>query len=586
MIATVPADWETVSNGKLVSVTGAGQGMKTWSWSQSQPISTYLITLVAGEFEKQSETWRNIPVDYIVPRGQRERIAPTFSRTRDMLTYFSDRLAVPYPWDKYDQTMVDQFVVGGMENVSATTLTTRSLLNPMLARESLQQSDGLLSHEMSHQWFGDLVTCKDWAHLWLNEGFATFMATLWQEHQFGADNASYARWRTQMNWMRQGRLFSVPVVTRDFDDSLKYAGNIYDKAGLILQMLREQLGDDTFFGGLKHYLEKNRLGNVVTEDLVKALEESTGTNMDRFFGQWIYGAGAPRFTVTSAYDDATHQLSLTVKQTQRVGGTVGLFNVPVEIAISTADGTQSFPVRVSKAEETFNFPVNGAPLLVLFDKGSHILKSIDFRKSPAERIYQLQKAEEVVDRAAAADALGDVKDNDGVVAALGDAAQGDRFWGVRVQALTALGRIGGAEAGKQRSGGDCQRRAVGARSGRGAARPLQERRQLPGSSGGNIPPRRGLSRARCGAQRLRTAETRRRAFPAAGRRQDRFTRRRHPPRGPARHGSTRRRQGGEHAAGMDGGRQTHPAAHSGHRQPGATRQEERSDRQAAHRLSR
>ena len=449
MIVTVPGDWETVSNGKLVSVTGAGQGMKTWSWSQAQPISTYLITLVAGELEKQSETWRNLSVDYIVPRGQRERIAPTFSRTRDMLTYFSDRLGVPYPWDKYDQSMVDQFVIGGMENVSATTLTTRSLLHPVLARESLQQSDGLISHELAHQWFGDLVTCKDWAHLWLNEGFATFMATLWQERRLGADNASYARWRMQANWMRQGRLFAVPVVTRDFNDSLRYAGNIYDKAGLILQMLREQLGDEAFFGGLKHYLEKNRLGNVVTEDLVKALEESTGANLDRFFGQWIYGAGAPRFAVTSAYDDATHQLSLRVRQTQRVGGAVGLFTVPVEIVITTAGGTQSFPIRPSKAEETFSFPVNGAPLLVLFDKGSRILKSVEFRKPPAEWIYQLQHAEEVADRAAAAEALGDVKDNEAVVAALGEAAQRDRFWGVRVQALTALGRAGGAEAGKR-----------------------------------------------------------------------------------------------------------------------------------------
>ena len=449
MILTVPSDWETVSNGKLVSVTSAPQGMKTWSWSQTLPVPTYLISVVAGEFEKQSQTWRNIPVEYVVPRGFRERIAPTFSRTPDMLTYFSDRLGVNYAWDKYDQSMVDQFVVGGMENVSATTLTTRSLQNPLLARESLQGSDGLLSHEMAHQWFGDLVTCKDWAHLWLNEGFATFMATLWQEHQYGADNAAYSRWRTQVGWMRQGRLYAVPVVTRTFNDSLEYAGNIYDKAGLILQMLRVQLGDEAFFGGLQHYLEKNRLGNVVTEDLVKALEESTGSSLDLFFNQWIYGAGAPRFAVTSSYDASVHQLSLTVKQTQRVGGAVGLFDVPMEIVVATAEGTQEFPVRLSKAEETFNFPVNAAPLNVIFDKGSRILKSVDFRKAPAEWIYQLQHAEDAVDRAAAADALGNVKDNPSVVAALGAAAQSDGFWGVRVQALTALGSIGGSDAGKQ-----------------------------------------------------------------------------------------------------------------------------------------
>ena len=198
MILTVPADWETVSNGKLVSVTNAAQGMKTWSWSQTQAVPTYLISVVAGEFEKQSEhVARAFPwitsSRAAFANGSRRLFPahPTCSAT------FSDRLGVMYPWDKYDQSMVDQFVVGGMENVSATTLTTRNLQNPVLARESLQQSDGLLSHELAHQWFGDLVTCKDWAHLWLNEGFATFMATLWQEHQFGADNAAYSRWRTQ-----------------------------------------------------------------------------------------------------------------------------------------------------------------------------------------------------------------------------------------------------------------------------------------------------------------------------------------------------------------------------------------------------
>ena len=194
-ILTVPGDWQTVSNGKLVSVANAGQGMKTWTWRQSLPISTYLISVVAGEFDKQSESWHNIPVDYIVPHGQSERIAPTFAHTRDMLTFFSDRFGVLYPWVKYDQTMVDQFTESGMENVSATTLTTRDLLHPALAKERLEGSDPLTSHELGHQWFGDLVTCTDWSNLWLNEGFATFLAQIWEEHEYGADNAAYARWR-------------------------------------------------------------------------------------------------------------------------------------------------------------------------------------------------------------------------------------------------------------------------------------------------------------------------------------------------------------------------------------------------------
>ena len=448
MIVTVPRDWVTVSNGKLESVADAGAGMKTWTWRQSQPISTYLISLVAGEFNESKKTWRGIPVEYRVPRGEGDRIEPTFTRTPDMLSFFSDRLGVSYPWDKYDQTAVDQFTVGGMENVSAATLTTRGLLHPALVRESLEGADGLISHEMSHQWFGDLVTCKDWADLWLNEGFATFMATLWEEHQYGADNAAYARWRAQAAWFRQRRLFDVPIVTHDFRDSLQYAGNIYGKAGLVLEMLREQLGDDAFFHALQHYLEVNRLQNVVTADLIKAIEESTHVDVDRFFDEWIYGGGAPRFSVTSTYDADAKHVRMQVKQTQDVRGHVGLFQAPIEVAITTSAGTKTFPIAVSKADETFSFPADSEPLLVLFDKGGKILKAVDFHKSAAEWIYQLQHADDVPDRADAAQALGDIKENDAAIAALGEAGAHDHFWGVRVQALAALGKLGGAQAEK------------------------------------------------------------------------------------------------------------------------------------------
>jgi aminopeptidase N len=446
MIVTVPGDWTTVSNGKLESVADAGQGMKTWTWRQSQPISTYLISLVAGEFDESKKSWRNIPVEYRVPRGEADRIEPTFARTPDMLSFFSDRLGVPYPWDKYDQTAVDQFTVGGMENVSATTLTARNLVHPALARESLEGADGLLSHEMSHQWFGDLVTCKDWGDLWLNEGFATFMATLWEEHRYGVDNAAYARWRSQAAWFRQRRLFDVPIVTHDFRDSLQYAGNIYGKAGLVLEMLREQLGDEAFFHALQHYLEANRLQNVVTADLIKAIERTTHVSVDRFFDEWIYGGGAPRFAVSTTYDAGAKQVRMQVKQTQDVRGHVGLFHTPVEVAVTTAAGTQSFPITVTKADETFSFPADSEPLLVLFDKGDKVLKSVEFRKSAEQWIYQLQHAENVPDRADAAQALGDMKGNQAAIAALGEAAAHDHFWGVRVQALTALGRIAGPQA--------------------------------------------------------------------------------------------------------------------------------------------
>lgn len=447
MIATVPKDWITISNGTIVSVTDAGED-KIWHWRQDKPLSTYLISLVAGEFRETKVTWHGIPVTYNVPRGDENTVPQTFGTTPKMLQYFSDRLGVLYPWDKYAQTSVDDFVEGGMENTSATTLTTSGLLDQRLVAETPEASDSLDSHELSHQWFGDLVTCKDWANLWLNEGFATFMEQLWQEHAYGVDEAAYAQWGLARGWMQQPRLFTEPIVTRNFDDSLEFEGNIYDKAGLVLQMLRRKLGDEAFFGALHHYLDVNRGKNVVTADLTKAIEESTSTNVDHFFNEWIYGAGAPRFKVRANYDAATRQEKLTVEQTQKVEGHVGLFDVPLEVQITTPSGKKSYTITVSKAEETFPFAVDAAPVMVLFDKGNKILKSSDFEKPAAEWIYQLEHADAVTDRADAAVALGGFAKDDAAVAALGEAAAHDKFWGVKVQALQALGRIGTPAAEK------------------------------------------------------------------------------------------------------------------------------------------
>ena len=449
MILTVPGDWLTVSNGRLLSVADAPGGMKTWHWRQSQPYSTYLISLVAGEFEQTKETWRDIPVTYYVPRGRSDRVGPTFAHTRAMLDFYSALVGVPYPWEQYAQAAVDEFVVGGMENITAATLTSSGLLHPQLAGETLEGSDGLVGHELAHQWFGDLVTCKDWADIWLNEGFATYFETLWEEHQYGADEAAYTLWQRRNNWMNSQRLYPVPIVTREFTDSSELAGNMYTKASWVLHMLRQKLGDAAFYRAMKLYLETYRGQNVVSADLAKAIEQATATNVDLFFDQWVYGAGAPRFEVHSSYDEAARQVKLEVKQTQKVEGRVGVFRVPIEVEILTAAGRKSYPINISQQSESFHFPADNPPLLVLFDKGNKILKSVDFSKTPKEWIYQLQNADAVPDRADAARALGDVRDNDNVVAALGAAALRDAFWGVRTESLRALGRIGGPAAQKQ-----------------------------------------------------------------------------------------------------------------------------------------
>lgn len=448
-ILTVPASWQTISNGKLVSVTDASGGRKVWTWKESQPSSTYLFTVVAGEFSETKDTWRNIPVTYYAPSDRGDRLTPNYSRTPQMIELFSKKLGVDYPWEKYSQAMVDDFVAGGMENSSATTNTAESLRHPRLAAEYEQNQDPLISHELGHQWFGDLVTTKDWGNLWLNEGFATFMETVWAEAHFGKDIADYDRWESSREWFAQRRLFEKPIVRYDFEDSDEFDGNAYTKGGWVLYMLRHQLGDDAFYTGLKHYLEANRGKNVMTSDLSRAIEEATHTNVDPFFRQWLYGAGAPKLDISYTYDDAKKSVALTVKQTQKVEGYVGLFRAPVDVEITTASGPKLYPVRLSLESETFTFPSDSAPLLVLFDKGNQLLKSVEFHKDNKEWIYQLKNATEVADRADAAVALGHQKGNEAAAQALGEALRSDKSTGVRRTAAHALGDLGGAPAAKE-----------------------------------------------------------------------------------------------------------------------------------------
>src|SRR6202171_6481371 len=237
-VLTVPASWLTVSNGKLIGVANAANNMKTWTWRESVPSSTYLTTVVAGEFDEVKDNLRNLPVTYYAPKGRGDRLPINYSRTPAMIELFNKKYGVDYPWEKYAQVMVDDFVAGGMENSSATTNTSSSLANPKLAAEYATGQDDLISHELTHQWFGDYVTCKDWGNIWLNEGFATFGETVWTENHFPKDQSEYQRWTDARHWFALTNLYTKPMVRYDFDDSSEFDGNAYTKGGWVLYMLR------------------------------------------------------------------------------------------------------------------------------------------------------------------------------------------------------------------------------------------------------------------------------------------------------------------------------------------------------------
>src|ERR1700686_1499891 len=274
-ILTVPASWITVSNGKLISISYAGKGLKTWYRKESVPSSTYLITVVAGEFDEVKDAFHNLPVTYYAPKGRGDRLPINYSRTPAMIELFNKKYGVDYPWEKYAQVMVDDLVDGGMENSTATTNTSSSLVNPKLAGEFATGQDDLISHELTHQWFGDYVTCKDWGNIWLNEGFATFGEIVWTENHFPKDKSEYQRWTDARHWFALANLYPKPIVRYDFDDSSEFDGNAYGKGGWVLYMLRHQLGEEAFDRALKHYLEVNHGKNVVTADFVKAVEGAT-----------------------------------------------------------------------------------------------------------------------------------------------------------------------------------------------------------------------------------------------------------------------------------------------------------------------
>src|SRR5438093_1117568 len=402
----------------------------------------------AGEFDEVKESWRGIPVTYYAPKGRGDRLPMNYGRTPAMIELFSKKIGVDYPWEKYAQVMVDDFVAGGMENSSATTNTSASLVHPKLAPEYFTGEDDLISHELGHQWFGDLVTCKDWGDVWLNEGFATFMEAVWTEAHFGKDQADYERWNNTREWFGSSNLWNKPIVRHDFDDSSEFDGNAYGKSGWVLYMLRHQLGEDAFYRALKHYLEANRGKNVVTADFAKVVEDATHTNVDQFFSQWLYGAGAPKFDLSYSYDAEKHQVALTVKQTQTVEGRVGLFRVPVEVEITTGSGPKLYNITVAKEKQTFPLPADSAPLMVLFDKGGQVLKSAEFHKEKKEWLYQLKNAADLGDRADAVVALGKMKGDEEVVGALGDTLRNDKAWGVRATAADTLGHLGSPSASK------------------------------------------------------------------------------------------------------------------------------------------
>lgn len=437
-VLTAP-DEKALSNGKLVS-TRAVKGGVLWNWAQERPASTYLMSVVTGKYTVVKDHWHNVPVEYWTYPDSVAAARLGFGKTPDAIDVFSRKTGVAFPWAKYAQSVVPDFIFDGMENVSATTQNDDGILHPAWAEPQFN-ADGLMSHELGHQWFGDLLTTRDWSHAWLNEGFATFMEQTYREASRGGDEGMWDRIDAQQQTIDADRRNRRPIVYNKYvKDPIEifFSGHIYPKGATVLQMLRHQLGDSLFWSSMHHYVTAHAYGNVVTDDLRRAFEESTGRNYKAFFDQWVYGAGFPVFRVSSSYDAASRRLTLHTDEIQPRDSLTGYFDEDVDVEVLT-DGSPirgTMSVRDGKGDLGLALP--SAPRAIEWNKGAWVLGLSDFPRSTAMLDYQLAHADDVASRDEAITLLGERTGDAAAARAIATAATSDRFWGVRARALHAL----------------------------------------------------------------------------------------------------------------------------------------------------
>jgi len=372
---TVPADWQVISNGVLVS-DKASSDHKTHTvvWKMAQPHATYLTSIVAGPFDIHMDAWHGMPLYYVAPKGKGKYLDYTFGHTKDMLSFFVDSLGVNYPWPKYAQDCTYDFG-GGQENVSATTLGEAFLTDPRYGNYAM---DSLNSHELAHQWFGDYVTCKDWGQIWLNESFATMMEMTYTEHSHGQMDSLREVEDYSQQYFDESRRYKRPIVTNLYLNSdILFDEHTYDKGAVLLFSLRKKLGTTIFNAGLHNYLTAHGDSPVETNDLCEALTDSSGINLHPWFDQWIYKPGHPVIDWSWTWDENKKSAVVHVSQTQDTSQGTPIYDVETKIGIITPGGrVDRVPIRLTRVAEDFVIPATEKPSAVLFDPDHDFLREI------------------------------------------------------------------------------------------------------------------------------------------------------------------------------------------------------------------
>jgi aminopeptidase N len=440
-----------LGNGALVERTATADSV-TFRYEQEIPHATYLLTMVAGAFAEVDQTHSRLPVSYYVEPGREGDGARSFAQTPRMIDTFEAAIGVPYPYARYSQIAVADFIFGGMENTSATTQTDRTLHDERAHLDF--SSEPLVAHELAHQWFGDLVTCRDWSQAWLNEGFATYFETVWMEASRGWDEYQRDVFEIVGRYLDEdGERYRRPIVCNVYRDPIElFDRHLYEKGAAVLHMLRGELGWERMRRALRQYVEDNATRSVETIDLVRAIERATGRNVRAFFAQWIDRGGHPELEVKASWDGARSALTLEIEQKQAIDDDHPAYvfdldagfvtALPDTIACDAGDdpiaGEQRVRIHIERAHESFVIACAAKPALIRIDPGAYVLCTLTYALETEWHAGILRGDPSPVARIRAARALG--KDDARTAHdALAAALRAEPFWGVAVEIATVLG---------------------------------------------------------------------------------------------------------------------------------------------------
>lgn len=439
MYITVEDKYKTLSNGLMISSKKNADGTRTDYWKMDKPHAPYLFMMAIGEYAVVHDKWRGIDVDYYVEPKYEPYARDIFPYTGEMLEFLSNKLGYPYPWPKFSQVVVRDYVSGAMENTTAVIFgqfmqkNKRELLDEHLTNEKVE------IHEMFHQWFGDLVTTESWANLTLNEGFANYSEYLWLEYKYGRDAADDHLLTEQQGYFYSASEGGHPLINFGYSNREDmFDAHSYNKGGCILHMLRQYVGDDAFFTALNRYLKKNEYTDVESHELRLAFEDVTGQDLNWFWNQWHFGAGHPVLDIEYGWDDATKKASVTVVQKQFGDKVANIFDLPLFVDIYDVSGkSRREAIRVTKRNQTFSFDCPSKPALINFDANKSLLCDKIDHHNDQEWAFMYRNAPLYRDRIEAFEALEAAPS--ALTTAVSSEALSDKYHGIRQRALVSEG---------------------------------------------------------------------------------------------------------------------------------------------------